>query len=641
MSGRAAGATTFKTGNAYGTSFRATGDFQPVPDARMAATLSPRSRPSTGFTWLSASRYGERTRSRRYGVAVAITLLALAGARIIDVPFHVHTNLLFVAAVAVSAWYGGRGAGLVSSMLSVLAVVLFFSGSRPALRPLTSGEIVYLAAFVLVAWIVGETTESLRAARAEAVVRADALEELNVELEQQVEEVRTLSEHLCESNDALAKAVSAAEQVAARTTRLQEVTAALSQARTESEVADVVLGQGLAVVEGVRAVLARMDGRRFEVIRAVGNRPRITARLCALSIDDTTPLTTAAKTGEAVWLASIEELRERFPWTYERFGVISSGQTHVALPLRHAEGIVGALSISFADANAVGMTDRALMLLLAQAAADALMRARSFDVEHVARREAETLAQARADVLGIVTHDLRNPLNVISSGGSLLLEVMDLPASERRKLLELMQRAAGQMNRLIGDLLEATRLQAGRLTLELGDVDACRMVRETEETLRPVASERRIDLRSHVPERECVVRADEGRVLQVLGNLAGNALKFVAPGGQVTLSACPVASEVVFSVTDNGPGIPPEHQARLFDGFWQARRGDRRGVGLGLTIAKGIVEAHSGRVWLESTVGVGSTFSFALPARTEYPNWVGAGSPFGDAADDHGEAAKE
>jgi signal transduction histidine kinase len=179
------------------------------------------------------------------------------------------------------------------------------------------------------------------------------------------------------------------------------------------------------------------------------------------------------------------------------------------------------------------------------------------------------------------------------------------------------------MNRMIGDLLDATRLQAGRLSLDLANIDACKIVREAQETLAAAAAERRIELRSRAPDRECWVRADEGRLLQVIGNLVGNALKFTSEGGHVTLSAVPEESEVVFRVSDDGPGIPPEHQAHLFDSFWQARTGDRRGVGLGLSITKDIVNALEGRLWVESTVGVGSTFAFALPLvqrrdRSEY-----------------------
>jgi signal transduction histidine kinase len=439
-----------------------------------------------------------------------------------------------------------------------------------------------------------------------------------------------LSEELQASNESLSDALAAAEDMASHAMQLQEVTAALSQAETEDEVADIVLGEGLGVVEAMRGILARVDGERFEMIRARGYSPEVEARLLRMTRDDDGHLTHAVKSGQILWLGSPEEHLARFPVIYQRLG-IAPPQASVAVPLRHDGEIVGALAFFFAESSAFGAAKQAFTLLLAQAAAGALSRARTYDAERVARRGAETLAQARADVLGIVAHDLRNPLSVISSSSGLLLEIEDLPAVQRRKTLEIMQRAARRMNRLIGDLLDATHLQAGRLSLDLSEVDACKLVREAEETLGPAAAERHVDFRVQAPDGECTVRADEGRLLQVIGNLVANALKFTPAGGRVTLSALPSGSEVIFSVSDDGPGIPEEHQAHLFDSFWQARNGDRRGVGLGLSITRDIVCALGGRIWVESTVGIGSTFSFALPSTTRVEDF-----PVQDTPPTHG-----
>jgi signal transduction histidine kinase len=217
-------------------------------------------------------------------------------------------------------------------------------------------------------------------------------------------------------------------------------------------------------------------------------------------------------------------------------------------------------------------------------------------------------------VLAIVAHDLRNPLNLIGSSSQLLTELEPAP-EQRRRLHGVLQRAVRQMNRLIGDLLDATRLQAGRLTLDLSEVDVGGIVREAEEMFVHAAAEQRIHLKAAAPGHECRVRADSGRVLQALGNLIGNALKFTGAGGTVTFTADCTRDEVVFRVVDTGPGIAEDQQARLFDSFWQARNGDRRGVGLGLAITKGIVDAHGGRIWVDSAPGAGSTFSFAIPVR--------------------------
>jgi signal transduction histidine kinase len=559
----------------------------------------------------------DRTVARRYGVAVAATALAILAWIAVTNLAHLRVNLLLVSAVAISAWYGGRGPGVLASVLSLIVIVLRFGRATPAAGDVTGvGEAVYLSTFLLVALIIGATTESLQRARTQAVDRAARLEELNAEVGAQMEEVQALSEQLQVSNESLVAALATAEDTASRGMRLQEATAAIANAQTEREVAEVVLGKGLAAVGAARGFLASADGDRVEILRAWGYEPEVQARLLGPTTE-VPLLARAVRTGEAIWVRSAEEHRARYQRLYDRLGITQVPHASASIPLRHGEEIVGALGLIFVEPEAVGPATEPFSLMLGQAAADALSRARNYDAERAARQRAELLAQARADVLGIVAHDLRNPLHVIAASASLLLDTEDLPPARRRKPIEITHRAVRQMNRLIGDLLDATHLQAGRLTLALRDVDACTLVREAGETLRPAAEERRIELCAEPPERESMLRADEDRLLQVLGNLVGNALKFTAAGGRVVISARPAGVEVVFSVVDNGAGIASEHLSHLFDRFWQAREGDRRGVGLGLAITKGIVEAHGGRIWVESAVGTGSTFSFAIPTGTE------------------------
>lgn len=559
----------------------------------------------------------DRTAGRRYGVAIAATALALLAGLGVDSLAHIHTHLLLVTAVAISAWYGGRGPGVLASVLSVIAIVLGFRHqSATAIDIPGVSETVYLATFLLVALIIGATTESLRRERAQAVDRAARLEELNAEVEAQMEEVQTLSDHLHESNESLSDALAYTQNLASRGMRLQEVTAALAKAQTENEVAEVVVEKGLAAIGAARGFLARVDGdHRVEILRAWGYEPEVEARLLGRTAE-LPLLARAVQTGEPLWLRSAEEHRATYQTVYDGLGITALPHASASIPLRHGDEVVGALGVIFVEPSTFGAATEAFSLLLGQAAADALSRARSYDVERAARQRAEMLAQTRADVLGVVAHDLRNSLHLIASSASLLLDVDDLPQAQQRKLIEVAQRAVRQMNRLVGDLLDATRLQAGRLTLDVHDVDARALVREAGETLRPAAEERRIELCAEPPERESMVRADEGRLLQVIGNLVGNAIKFTAVGGRIVLSAQRNGVEVVFSVADTGPGIAPEHLSHLFDRFWQARDGDRRGLGLGLAITKGIVEAHGGRIWVESVVGVGSRFSFAIPTGT-------------------------
>jgi signal transduction histidine kinase len=237
---------------------------------------------------------------------------------------------------------------------------------------------------------------------------------------------------------------------------------------------------------------------------------------------------------------------------------------------------------------------------------------RSYDAEREKRHDAELLAHAREEVLGVVAHDLRNPLNLIITSTHLLLEE-NLDQLRRKELLEAALRAGRQMNRLIGDLLDTVRIHAGKLALELENVDVSMILRQAEETFRPLAEKRGIRLEVVPPHASVLVRADPLRVSQIVGNLVGNAIKFTPGKGVVTLSASADGNDMAIHVTDSGPGIPPGDVEHLFENFWQARRSDHRGVGLGLAIAKAVVEAHGGRIWCESVMGQGSTFSFTLP----------------------------
>ncbi len=225
---------------------------------------------------------------------------------------------------------------------------------------------------------------------------------------------------------------------------------------------------------------------------------------------------------------------------------------------------------------------------------------------------AQHAIHARDDVLGIVAHDLRSPLNAITTSASVLLR---RPAEDEqlRRHLGLIQRSSQQMERLIQDLLDVTRLEAGNLVLEQRSEDVAALVKEASEMFDDAAREKQLRLECHVEEDVPAVYVDRFRVLQALSNLLGNALKFTPAGGSVTLRAARDGPDVRFSVSDTGPGIPEEQRAHVFDRFWQARETARAGAGLGLSIARGVVEAHGGRIWVDSRPGVGSTFSFTLP----------------------------
>jgi len=247
-------------------------------------------------------------------------------------------------------------------------------------------------------------------------------------------------------------------------------------------------------------------------------------------------------------------------------------------------------------------------------AAEHAMRERADD-EHEMRKAAEELARAREQVLAVVAHDLRNPLSTILGAAS-LLEDPTQDARDIRETLALINRAVDRMNRLIGDLLDVTRLEAGRLVLEQEPIAVRDLLAQTLESWEATAASRGLSFEVDPVSEGLAVFADRSRVLQVLDNLVGNAVKFSDAGGRIAVRATRgegSTTEVRFSVSDTGPGIPPEVLKELFQRFWQANAADRRGIGLGLAICKGIVEAHGGRIWCESQLGHGARFTFTLP----------------------------
>ncbi|HKO02443.1 MAG TPA: HAMP domain-containing sensor histidine kinase [Thermoanaerobaculia bacterium] len=225
--------------------------------------------------------------------------------------------------------------------------------------------------------------------------------------------------------------------------------------------------------------------------------------------------------------------------------------------------------------------------------------------------ESQQAVRAREEVLAIVSHDLRNPLNAITLAASMLRgsDVSD----EDREQLEIISLSAKRMSRLIQDLLDVTRLEGGKkLPIEPARIEVEPLLHEAHELFKVQAAASSITL-LHEAQNVPAIRADKHRVMQVLSNLIGNAMKFTPAGGTISCRARSANADVIFTVSDTGSGIPREHLNDIFNPYWQAKRTERLGAGLGLSITKGIVEAHGGRIWVESQPGLGTTFSFTLP----------------------------
>ncbi len=246
-----------------------------------------------------------------------------------------------------------------------------------------------------------------------------------------------------------------------------------------------------------------------------------------------------------------------------------------------------------------------------------------------AQREAEELTtrlladsalalKARDEVLGLVSHDLRNPVNAVKMLASAILRV---GAAEQptalppvvREHAEVMLQAASQMDALIQDLLDVTRLEAGRMRLVRQPIDVADAVRTVLETMTPESVERGITLRMEAMPGLPRASADRDRIVQVVSNLIGNALKYSATGASVRVTLSLEGENILVNVIDTGVGIAADELPYVFDRFWQSKRTNRSGAGLGLAISRGIITAHGGEIAISSAHGNGTLVRFSLP----------------------------
>ena len=251
-----------------------------------------------------------------------------------------------------------------------------------------------------------------------------------------------------------------------------------------------------------------------------------------------------------------------------------------------------------------------LQELAASALREIKLRAAVLEAETHAR-SAEQAVRSREEVLAVVAHDLRTPLNFIKM---VTQAVADAPDSkENVQLVERVQAAVDLMNLLIEDLLEVTKIEAGRMAIHPKSLSPRTLVEDAVKMAEPLAQRQRMQLLAECEADLPLVRADHERILRVFSNLIVNAIKFSETRGDVRVAARRGDGTVHFSVIDSGPGIPPESLERIFDRFWQSDTADRRGAGLGLAIVKAIVSAHGGTIGVSSVVGRGSEFYFDLP----------------------------
>jgi signal transduction histidine kinase len=324
-----------------------------------------------------------------------------------------------------------------------------------------------------------------------------------------------------------------------------------------------------------------------------------------------TPPSQVLRSGESVLLAEIPS-----------FEIVAQNRAHAELlkevglrslmsvPLVARGRTIGALTFLTAESGRrYAASDLALAEEIGRRAAVAIDNAQLYE-------RAQSAIGSRDALLAVVSHDLKNPLTTILLKTDQMLKQSRPGDEQTHKSLEAITRSAQRMTRIIGDLLDMASIEARHLALDMGAQPIAPLVDEALEMFQAMATQRSLLMERELRDAGEVV-CDRGRILQVFANLIGNAIKFTRDGGSITVRTEFRDGEHWFSVTDTGPGIAPEHLPHIFDRFWQVQLTARQGTGLGLWIAKGIVEAHGGRLWAESQVGVGSAFFFTIPEASE------------------------
>jgi signal transduction histidine kinase len=457
--------------------------------------------------------------------------------------------------------------------------------------------------------------ESRRRALDDTQLANERLQDQALELEQQAEAAQSAA---LDAEEATARAQSArrsAEESERRAERLQAATEAFTGALSLSEVANLIVEQALAALGAHSGALAAVepDGTSIRVVaqRGIGLPEGTSTPLGAPF-----PLCTAIRERRPVLLPSAEELARDYPGL-DALHADNGVRAIAAFPMVIGDRTIGGLLVRFNAPHELSAADRAFMNALSRIAAEAFERARLFDAERHARAAAEGANRAKAAFLASMSHELRTPLQAALGFAQLMRGGVYGPVTEQQsEALERVERSQLHLRRLIDDILDFARLEAGRVRIDVEPVALDDLVPEVVRLVGPDVARKQLRLATKLPSDGQAVLADRQRLLQILLNLVGNAIKFTPAGGRVTVETTVAESRVAIHVRDTGVGIPADRLGAVFEPFVQvddALTRTAEGAGLGLSISRDLARAMGGDVTVDSESGRGSTFTVELP----------------------------
>ncbi len=420
---------------------------------------------------------------------------------------------------------------------------------------------------------------------------------------------------------------------------LSEVGAVVSSSLVLDEVLSTIVANAVRFsgCDGGSMMEYVEDERRFSVRSAYGTSAEVLARLRDARIDlDSTLVGRAAREGHPIAVPDLDEVDDVDLDPHLRLLHADGWRSVLAVPVVRDGRIIGALVVRRRSRGPFPAETVEFLETFASQSALAIFNAQLFRELEGKTGELQVVSQHKSEFLASMSHELRTPLNAVIGFSEVLLERLfgDLNDRQEEYLRDILT-SGRHLLELLNEILDLSKVEAGRMELESAPFAVRPVLEGGIAMVRERATLHRIDLALDVDPDLGEVDSDELRVKQVVVNLLSNAVKFTPDGGHVRVRARRVGSEVEVTVRDDGPGIAPEERERIFEAFQQGRRGapKEEGTGLGLTLCRRITALLGGRIWLDTEVGVGSTFGFAVPVGDPMPDVAEVPAPVTTPAD--------